>query len=154
MLCQVDNLANVCMWWLEDYQTGLYVNVLGILGVCVQSIGLRMDLYIKMWKILFIKIQKLYAFTDSFGNHLTITYSLGKLAIWQISFRKKTLECQQTCMQHAVNCSQSITPFHTREIIQLFSWTKCQKKHTPKRQQQQMTWTYLLSKCTNNLRIK
>ena len=26
------------------------------------------------------KIQK-YTFTDSFGSHLTITYSLGKLAI-------------------------------------------------------------------------
>ena len=31
-----------------------------------------------------------YAFTDSFGNHLTITFSFGNLAIWQMSFRKKT----------------------------------------------------------------
>ena len=39
-------------------------------------------------KDLFTKIKK-YAFTDSFGNHLTITYSFGKLAIWQTAFRKK-----------------------------------------------------------------
>ena len=34
------------------------------------------------------KIHK-YVFTDSLGNHLSITYSFGKLAIWQTSFRKK-----------------------------------------------------------------
>ena len=42
-----------------------------------------------IWQISFIKIQK-YAFTDSFGNHLTIKYSFGKLAIWQTSFRNET----------------------------------------------------------------
>ena len=29
---------------------------------------------------------------DSFGNHLTITYSFDKLAIWQTSFGKEKLE--------------------------------------------------------------
>ena len=58
----------------------------GILGVCLCYIDLQMHLHIKMWKNSFIKIQK-YSFTDSFGNHLTITYSIVKLTIWQ--FRKK-----------------------------------------------------------------
>ena len=41
-------------------------------------------------KISFIKIQK-YAFTNSFRNHLTITYRFGQLALWQISFRKASI---------------------------------------------------------------
>ena len=82
------NLANVCMWWLEDCQTSSLVNALCILGVGVWCISLWMHLHINMWKISFIKIKK-YAFTDSFGNHLTITYSFGKLAIRQTSFRRK-----------------------------------------------------------------
>ena len=32
------------------------------------------------------------AFTDLFGNDLTITYSFDKLAIWQTSFRKIKLD--------------------------------------------------------------
>ena len=44
----------------------------------------------KCVKISFIKIQK-YAFTKSFRNHLTITYSFGKLALWQMSFRKASI---------------------------------------------------------------
>ena len=68
-----------CMWWIEDCQRGSWVNAPGILGVYVWCVDLWMHFYIKMLKILFVKIQK-YVFTDSFGNHLTITYSFGNLA--------------------------------------------------------------------------
>ena len=56
------------------------MNALGIVGVCVWCIGLCVDLFIKM----FTKIQK-YAFTDSFGNDLTIIYSLAR---WQFGKRR------------------------------------------------------------------
>ena len=47
---------------------------------------------VKMGKISFIKIQKC-VFADSFGKHLTITYSFVKLAIGQMLFRKKLDYC-------------------------------------------------------------
>ena len=59
-------------------------------GLCVVYWFMNAFVYQNV-KDFFIKIQN-YAFTDLVCNHLTITYSFGKFAIWQTSFRQK-LEC-------------------------------------------------------------
>ena len=79
------NLANFFMWWLEDRLINSRVNAFGIFGCGVLVCECT---YTSKREILFIKIQH-YAFTYSFGNHLTITYSFGKLVIWQICHSEK-----------------------------------------------------------------
>ena len=74
MICQFGKHLYVTVRRLPNMFTG---GSSGYLGVCLWCISLWMHL----WKISFIKIQK-YVFTDSFGKQL---WQLG-----ETSFRKKT----------------------------------------------------------------
>ena len=61
MLFLRGNMANVCVLWFKDCQTGSQVNACYVRCVCGTLICKCIS---------FIKFQK-YTFTDSYGNHLT-----------------------------------------------------------------------------------